>query len=75
MIVAGIDCGAKNTKTVIMKDGKLLGKGIALTGFDQAAAVEKSLMEAVEAAGITRDDIKAIGGTGAGMDEIKEASV
>jgi activator of 2-hydroxyglutaryl-CoA dehydratase len=27
MITAGIDCGAKNTKTIIMKDGKIIGKG------------------------------------------------
>jgi benzoyl-CoA reductase subunit D len=36
MISAGIDCGAKNTKTVIMQDGKIIGKGMVLTGFDQA---------------------------------------
>ncbi len=34
MIVAGIDCGAKNTKTVIIKDGEIIGKGKVLTGFD-----------------------------------------
>ncbi len=28
MITAGIDCGAKNTKTVIVKDGKIIGRGI-----------------------------------------------
>ncbi|MCK7504740.1 MAG: hypothetical protein MZV70_12080 [Desulfobacterales bacterium] len=34
MITAGIDCGAKNTKTVIMQDGNIIGKGMVLTGFD-----------------------------------------
>ena len=29
MITAGIDCGAKNTKTVIIKDGKIIGKGFS----------------------------------------------
>ena len=48
MITAGIDCGAKNTKTVIMKDKEILGKGMALTGFDQDAAVKASLEEAVK---------------------------
>jgi len=75
MTVAGIDCGAKNTKTVIMKNKEILGKGIAMTGFDQSAAVEKSLKEALEDAGISRDELEGIGGTGAGMDDIKIANV
>ena len=57
MITAGIDCGAKNTKTVIMKEGKIIGKGMVLTGFDQHQAVEDSLAKAIEAAGITRNEI------------------
>jgi activator of 2-hydroxyglutaryl-CoA dehydratase len=35
MITAGIDCGAKNTKTVIMQDREIIGKVMVLTGFDQ----------------------------------------
>ena len=38
MISAGIDCGAKNTKAIIMKDGQIIGKGQVLTGFDQKKA-------------------------------------
>lgn len=41
MITAGIDCGAKSTKTIIMKDGMMIGKCRVLTGFDQAKAVEQ----------------------------------
>ena len=43
MITAGIDCGAKNTKTIILKDGEIVGKGMVLTGFDQEKAVSKPL--------------------------------
>ena len=43
MITAGIGCGAKNTKTIILKDGEILGKGMALTGFDQKKAFSKLL--------------------------------
>jgi benzoyl-CoA reductase subunit D len=75
MISAGIDCGAKNTKTVIMRDKEIIGKGMALTGFDQDAAVKESLAAAVENAGIAREDIEKIGGTGAGMEDIEEADV
>jgi benzoyl-CoA reductase subunit D len=73
MITAGIDCGAKNTKTIIMKDGKIIGKGKLLTGFDQKQAVEKSLEKASQAAGIARDDIQRICGTGSGKNAISMA--
>ncbi len=73
MITAGIDCGAKNTKTVIIKDGDIIGKGLVQTGFDQERAVNDSLEKAVEAAGISRDDIDKIGGTGSGKNAINMA--
>ena len=77
MITAGIDCGAKNTKTVIMKDREIIGKGKVSTGFDQKKAVEESLAEAIATAGIARDDIEKIGGTGSGKNaiDIADASV
>ena len=62
MISAGIDCGAKNTKTVIIKDSKIIGKGSVPTGFDQEKAVEDSLALALESASLSRDDIEKIGG-------------
>jgi benzoyl-CoA reductase subunit D len=70
MITAGIDCGAKNTKTIIMNDGRIIGKGAVLTGFDQKAAVAESLTTAMRSAAITRNDIEKIGGTGSGKDAI-----
>lgn len=73
MITAGIDCGAKNTKTVIIKNGEIIGKGSVLTGFDQEKAVEESLGKAVQTAGILKDNIDKIIGTGAGKDSIKMA--
>lgn len=73
MITAGIDCGAKNTKTIIMKDGKIIGKAKVLTGFDQVKAVEDSLRKAIKEAGISRDDIQRICGTGSGKKAVKIA--
>jgi benzoyl-CoA reductase subunit D len=73
MITAGIDCGAKNTKTVILKDGEIIGKGMVLTGFDLEKAVEESLEKAIQAAGIARDDIQRICGTGSGKKAVKIA--
>jgi benzoyl-CoA reductase subunit D len=74
MITAGIDCGAKNTKTVIVKDGEIIGKGSVPTGFDQAKAVADSLAKAVQAAGISNDEIKRIIGTGSGKNAINIAA-
>ena len=75
MITAGIDCGAKNTKTIILKDGKIIGKGSVLTGFDQEAAVEKSLGEALKEAAVSRDEIEKIGGAGSGKQLISMTDV
>jgi benzoyl-CoA reductase subunit D len=73
MITAGIDCGAKNTKTIIIKDGEIIGKGTVLTGFDQEKAVADSLVEAIQDAGISKEDIQRICGTGSGKDAVKMA--
>jgi benzoyl-CoA reductase subunit D len=70
MITAGIDCGAKNTKTIIMQDGKIIGKGKVPTGFDQNKGIEESLDQALQAAGVKREDIEKFGGTGSGKDAI-----
>lgn len=73
MITAGIDCGAKNTKTAILQDKVIIGKGLAPTGFDQTKAIERSLEAALKDAAISREDIDKFGGTGAGMEEVKQA--
>lgn len=75
MITAGIDCGAKNTKTVILKDGKIIGKGMVLTGFEQAEAVKASLEIALKDAQVDFKDVKHIGGTGSGAKSIREADI
>ncbi|HOP46024.1 MAG TPA: acyl-CoA dehydratase activase [Desulfobacteraceae bacterium] len=74
MITAGIDCGAKNTKAVIIGDGKIIGKGKVLTGFDQIDASDKSFEAALKEAGISKDDVNKITGTGSGKASIKIAS-
>jgi benzoyl-CoA reductase subunit D len=71
MITAGVDCGAKNTKTVIMKDGKIIGKGQTLTGFDEVAAIKAALEAACKDAGVAEDDIIKVGGTGSGKASIE----
>lgn len=74
-ITAGIDCGAKHTKTVLMKDGKILGKGMGITGFDLKKAAEKSLEAALNAACIRREEVGQIAGTGSGVDMLSIADL
>lgn len=74
MITAGIDCGAKNTKTVILKDGKIIGKGSVLTGFDQEKAVAESLAKALDDACISESDVERTCGTGSGKNSIKNVA-
>lgn len=73
MITAGIDCGAKNTKTVILDDGKILAKAQVPTGFDQGKAVREAFETAVRAAGIAERDVERIGATGSGKDVVEMA--
>jgi benzoyl-CoA reductase subunit D len=71
MITAGIDCGAKNTKTVMMRDGRILGKGGVLTGFDQNKAILASWDMALQEAGISEHQVEATCGTGSGKEAIR----
>lgn len=75
MITAGIDCGAKNTKTVILRDKRIVGTGKVLTGFEQGQAVKESLELALKDAGISRDSVERIGGTGSGAKAAADADV
>jgi benzoyl-CoA reductase subunit D len=71
MISAGIDCGAKNTKTVIMQDGKIIGTAEVLTGFDQGKAVLESWESALKDASLGPDQVDTIGGTGSGKNVVQ----
>ncbi|MDQ7785533.1 MAG: acyl-CoA dehydratase activase [Desulfomonilaceae bacterium] len=75
MIVAGVDCGAKSTKTVILKDLEIIGRGKVPTGFDQSRAVKESLDMALKEAGLTRNEPAAVGGTGSGSEAVSDADV
>ena len=74
MIIAGIDCGAKYTKTVIMKDGKIMGKGQVLSGFDHGVAIKASFEAACKDARVVEGDVEKIGGTGSGKSSIEGAN-
>jgi len=73
MISAGVDCGAKTTKVVVMKDGKMIGKAKGLTGFDQTKAIVDVWDLALENAKVSAGDVKQVCGTGSGKNAVKIA--
>jgi benzoyl-CoA reductase subunit D len=70
MITAGIDCGSKNTKVVILDENNIMSTASVLSGFDQEESAQQALNKAIEKAGIKREDLKHITATGAGMEAI-----
>ena len=66
MITAGIDMGSKTIKVVVLRNGKIIGKSIALAGFESREAAERAFREATAAAGVTEKDIRRVIATGAG---------
>ena len=69
MIVAGIDCGAKNVKVLVYDGENILAKGSVLAGFDQKAAAEEALTLALKNAGMERGALDHITATGTGKKE------
>lgn len=67
-ITAGIDMGSKNVKALVLKDGKILAKGLILCGFDQKAAAEKVFKDVLRKSGLSRGDVDHVVATGAGKD-------
>ena len=70
MITAGIDCGAKNVRALILKDGKVVGKALEPAGMDTAEAATKAFKTALNEAGLSRDQVDKIVATGAGKNEV-----
>jgi benzoyl-CoA reductase subunit D len=73
MMSAGIDCGAKTTKVVVMKDGKIIGRSKVFTGFDQNKAIMEAWNLVLKNAGISAGDVNQICGTGSGKSAVKIA--
>ena len=70
MITCGIDCGAKNTKVIILKDGEVISRYSVLSGFDQKATIEEAFNGALKSAGLKQGDIEYIIATGEGKESV-----
>ncbi len=74
MITAGIDVGIENVKAVILKDGKVVGRGTALSGgANRAKSAEQAWKKALAAAKLTPSDIDNIVATGQGKADVSFA--
>jgi benzoyl-CoA reductase subunit D len=68
MITAGIDVGTQTVKAVILKDGGILSRGKAFSGFDPAKAAEQAVDEALKKAKLSLSDLQHVTATGSGME-------
>jgi benzoyl-CoA reductase subunit D len=65
----GIDCGAKNTRVLVLADSDVLAKYLMPSGFDQSTSAETAYEIALKEAGLHREDVAHITATGAGKEE------
>ncbi len=74
MITAGIDVGIENVKVVILKDGKVIARGAALSGgANRAKSAEQAWKNALAAAKISPSDVSNIVATGQGKGDVSFA--
>ncbi|MCK5627950.1 CoA activase [Candidatus Bathyarchaeota archaeon] len=68
MITAGIDMGTQSVKVVILKEGKIISRNQAFSGFNPKETAEKALTDALENANVPRTTINHITATGSGVE-------
>ncbi|NLA39131.1 MAG: methanogenesis marker 15 protein [Methanomicrobiales archaeon] len=64
-ITMGVDSGSSTTKAVVMKDNEIAGTGWHPTT-EVLKSADSAVSDALEMAGVTREDLQAIGTTGYG---------
>jgi bzd-type benzoyl-CoA reductase Q subunit len=74
MISIGIDVGARNVKTVVINDGKIVVRSMVPTGFDPSVSANEALHKALEQGGLAEKDIGQIIATGANADMAAHAT-
>ena len=68
MITAGIDIGTQSVKVAVVKDGAVVSRGQAFSGFDPAKSAEQAFEEALKKAKLSFADVSHVTATGSGMD-------
>jgi predicted CoA-substrate-specific enzyme activase len=73
MVTAGVDVGAITAKAAIFDDEDLLASAVILAGYNRAAAAVQVLDQAMAQAGLTREKIFRLVGTGYGRVQVHGA--
>ncbi len=68
MITLGMDLGTQRVKAVILKDGAVVARRQAFSGFDASAAAQEAVAEALKDANLQRKDIAYAVATGSSME-------
>lgn len=73
MLTVGIDSGSRNTKAVVLNNGKIMAKAMALTDFDTNGSAVKVYETVLAGAGVQTDEVAAVVATGVGRNGVKFA--
>lgn len=65
-ITAGVDVGSLTAKSVVIKDGEIVGRALIPSGINPEASGLEVLQKALQDAGLTRDDLSYVVATGYG---------
>ena len=68
MLTIGIDLGTQSVKAVLLKDGKVLSRNKAFSGFDPTKAAEQVVGEALKKAKVSLEEVNHVTATGSGME-------
>jgi benzoyl-CoA reductase subunit D len=68
VITVGMDLGTQRVKVVVLKDGVVVGRAQAFSGFDPTKAAEESVNEALKQANLKLGDVQHFAATGTAMD-------
>ncbi len=74
MITVGMDLGTQSVKAVILKDGEVISRGQAFSGFDPTKAAEQAVGEALKKAKLSLSNVDHVTATGSGMDMAPNAN-
>jgi len=74
MITAGLDLGTQTVKAVILKDGEVVSRGKAFSGFDPTEAAKQAINAALKEAKLSLSDISHLTATGSGIEMAPNAN-
>jgi benzoyl-CoA reductase subunit D len=63
-----MDLGTQRVQVVVLKDGKIVGRALAMSGFDPTKAAEQAVNEALKQANLKLSNVNHIAATGSALD-------